>query len=60
MAIGQDELQTEVIRQYLKIRYRLIPYLYTFVRQCYDTFIHACGTYSYLKQFPLLQKIKNS
>lgn len=32
-----NEIQESIIRKYLKLRYRLIPYIYTAARQCYDT-----------------------
>lgn len=34
---NQSEIQESIIRKYLKLRYRLIPYIYTAARQCYDT-----------------------
>ncbi len=32
-----DPVQEEIIRKFLKLRYRLLPYLYSAARECFDT-----------------------
>lgn len=34
---SQSQLQESIIRKYLKLRYRLLPYIYATARECYDT-----------------------
>lgn len=40
--VDQDPLQEEIMRRYLSLRYRLMPYIYTAARENYDTGMPVC------------------